>query len=59
MSGATLYTFEQTLELVARIKGKRVLFVHLEAYWNCSYDDYCAMESDGIKSAYAGMQMNV
>jgi len=38
---------------------KEVPFVYLEEYWNRSYDDYCAMESDRIKFAYAGMQMNV
>jgi len=36
-----------------------VLFVHLEKYWNHSYRDNCAMESDRIKFAYDGMQMNV
>jgi len=59
ISRTTLYTSEQTLELVARIEAKKVLFIHLEEYWNRSYDDYCAMESDRIKFAYDGMQMNV
>ena len=59
MSRATLYTFEQTLELAARIKARKVLFVHLEEYWNRSYDDYCALESDAIRFAYDGIQMNV
>jgi len=57
ISRTTLYTFEQTLELAARIKARKVLFVHLEEYWNRSYDDYRALESDGIKFAYDGMQI--
>ncbi len=40
VSRTTLYTFEQTLELSRRIGAKRVLFVHLEEYWNRGYDDY-------------------
>lgn len=59
ISRANLYTFEQTLELAARIKAKKVLFVHLEEYWNRGYDDYSAMESDGIRFAYDGMQTDV
>jgi phosphoribosyl 1,2-cyclic phosphate phosphodiesterase len=59
ISRTTLYTFEQTLELATRIEARKVLFVHLEEYWNRSYDDYCALESDGIRFAYDGMQINV
>ena len=59
ISRTTLYTFEQTLELAARVEAREVLFVHLEEYWNRSYDDYCSLESDGIKFAYDGMQINV
>ena len=59
ISRTTLYTFEQTLELAARIKARNILFVHLEEYWNRSYDDYCALESDGIRFAYDGIQINV
>jgi len=59
ISRATLYTFEQTLDLAARIEAKKVLFVHLEEYCNRSYDDYCALESDGIRFAYDGMQIKV
>ncbi len=59
ISRTTLYTFEQTLELAARIKARNVLFVHLEEYWNRSYDDYCALESDDIRFAYDGMRLNV
>jgi phosphoribosyl 1,2-cyclic phosphate phosphodiesterase len=59
ISRNTLYTFEQTLELAARIEAREVLLVHLEEYWNRSYDDYCALESDGIRFAYDGMQIDV
>ena len=59
ISRTTMYTFEQTLELAARIQARKVLFVHLEEYWNRSYDDYCALESDDIKFAYDGIQVNV
>lgn len=59
ISRTTLYTFEQTLELAARIGAKQVLFVHLEEYWNRSHDDYRALESDTVRFAYDGMQVNV
>jgi phosphoribosyl 1,2-cyclic phosphate phosphodiesterase len=59
ISRTTLYTFEQTLELAARIEARKVLFAHLEEYWNRSYDDYCDLESNGIRFAYDGMQINV
>jgi phosphoribosyl 1,2-cyclic phosphate phosphodiesterase len=61
VSRTTLYTFGQTLELAARIRTKKVLFVHLEEYWNRSYDDYRALESDNppIRFAYDGMQETV
>jgi phosphoribosyl 1,2-cyclic phosphate phosphodiesterase len=61
ISRTTLYTFEQTLELSDRIKAKKVLFVHLEEYWNRSYDDYRALEADnpGTSFAYDGMHIRV
>jgi len=59
ISRSTLYTFEQTLELAARIKAKNILFVHLEEYWNRSYDDYCELESGNFRFAYDGMQLTV
>jgi phosphoribosyl 1,2-cyclic phosphate phosphodiesterase len=61
ISRTTLYTFEQTVELATRLRAKRVLFVHLEEYWNRSYDDYRALESTGqrIRFAYDGMQLTV
>ena len=61
ISRTTLYTFEQTLALATRLQAKRVLLVHLEEYWNRSYDDYCALESKNqrIRFAYDGMQLTV
>ncbi|MEE8471192.1 MAG: MBL fold metallo-hydrolase [Dehalococcoidia bacterium] len=61
ISRATLYTFEQTLDLARRIEARKVLFVHLEEYWNRSYDDYRALESNDpmIRFAYDGMQLTV
>jgi len=59
VSRTTLYTFEQTLELATRIGAKKVLFVHLEEYWNRSYDDYRSMESDHIGFAYDGIHVDV
>jgi len=61
ISRTTHYTFEQTLDLAKRIQAKKVLFVHLEEYWNRSYDDYCSLDSDNemICFAYDGMQLTV
>ena len=57
----TLYTFEQTMDLAARTEAKMVVFVHLEEYWNRSYDDYHALESDNpmIRFAHDGMHLTV
>lgn len=61
ISRTTLYTFEETVELATRLQAERVLFVHLEEYWNRSYDDYCALESNNqmVRFAYDGMQLKV
>ena len=61
ISRTTLYTFEQTLDLATRIQAKRVIFTHLEEYWNRSYDDYCVLESKDqrIHFAYDGMQLTI
>jgi phosphoribosyl 1,2-cyclic phosphate phosphodiesterase len=61
ISRTTLYTYEQTLALAKHIRAKRVLFTHLEEYWNRSYDDYRALESKNkaICFAYDGMKINV
>jgi phosphoribosyl 1,2-cyclic phosphate phosphodiesterase len=61
ISRTTLYTFAQTMLLATRIQAQRVLFVHLEEYWNRSYKDYRALESKypGISFAYDGLQVSV
>ena len=61
ISRTTMYTFEQTLHLATRLQAKRTLFVHLEEYWNRSYDDYCALEANNqrVRFAYDGMQLTV
>jgi len=61
ISRKTLYTFEQTLELSKRIQAKKVVFTHLEEYWNRSYDDYLALEprNKWFRFAYDGMKLDV
>ena len=61
ISRKTLYTFEQTMELVTTLQAKKVVFVHLEEYWNRSYDDYCALalKDQRVCFAYDGMQLRV
>jgi len=61
ISRTTLYTFEDTLDLARRLEVDRVLFIHLEEYWNRSYDDYCAIEEkfDNIRFAYDCMRVKV
>ena len=61
ISRKTLYTFEETLALAQRIKAEKVLFVHLEEYWNRSYDDYLTIEKQhaGIRFAHDGMQVKL
>jgi len=59
ISRTTLYTFEETLELARKIEAKKNLFIHLEEYWNRSYDEYLALQSkfENIQFAYDGMKM--
>ena len=61
ISRTTLYTFERIMELATHLQAKKVVFVHLEEYWNRSYDDYHALEADypKIRFAYDGMQLRV
>ncbi|MFC1944267.1 MBL fold metallo-hydrolase [Chloroflexota bacterium] len=58
ISRTTLYTFDQTLDLASRLGVKKVLFVHMEEYWNRSYDDYLALEPEGgyFRFAHDGMR---
>lgn len=52
-----LYSFNQTLEISKKIRAKKVLFMHLEEYWNRSYDDYKKLEKKhpNLTFAYDGM----
>lgn len=61
ISRTTLYTFEQTLELASQLNARKTIFIHLEEYWNRSYDDYRALEAKytGVLFAYDGMQLTV
>lgn len=57
VSRATLYTFDETLRLGQRLNAGRIVFIHIEEYWNRSFSDYRAMETDNIKFAYDGMPL--
>ncbi len=59
ISRTTLYTFEETLAITKRIKAKQVVFIHLEEYWNRSFDDYLNLqkEFDNVLFAYDGMHL--
>jgi phosphoribosyl 1,2-cyclic phosphate phosphodiesterase len=61
ISRTTLYIFEQTMGIAKRIGTKKTVFVHLEEYWNRSYDDYRNLESEhsSITFAYDGMTLEV
>ncbi|MBW2120048.1 MAG: hypothetical protein JRH09_19305 [Deltaproteobacteria bacterium] len=61
ISRTTLYTFNETLDLAKRIQAGRILFIHLEEYWNRSYDDYLAIQEgfDNIQFAYDGMRVRI
>ena len=61
ISRKTLYTFEDTIALCKRIRAGKVLFVHLEEYWNRSYDDYFTMQSEyeNIRFAWDGMCLTI
>jgi phosphoribosyl 1,2-cyclic phosphate phosphodiesterase len=59
VSRTTLYTFEETLALAERIRAEKVLFTHLEEYWNRSHDDYLALQENfkNVQFAYDGMRV--
>ncbi len=61
ISRTTLYTFHDTLALCERINAVKVLFVHLEEYWNRSHDDYLALEKEygNIQFAWDGLQLEI
>jgi phosphoribosyl 1,2-cyclic phosphate phosphodiesterase len=61
ISRTTLYTFETTLELAERIGSKKILFTHIEEYWNRGFDDYKELEKhyDNVNFAYDGMRVRI
>jgi phosphoribosyl 1,2-cyclic phosphate phosphodiesterase len=61
ISRTTLYTFEETLNLRNRIRAKQILFIHLEEYWNKSFDDYLLLSHKypNIQFAWDGMHLSV
>lgn len=61
ISRKTLYTFQETLALAERVQAANILFVHLEEYWNRSYDDYKALEArfENVRFAHDGMTVEV
>lgn len=61
ISRTTLYTVEETLALAYRIHAGRVIFNHLEEYWNRGHEEYLAIEKTltNVQFAYDGMRMSV
>lgn len=61
ISRTTLYMFEETVALARRIKAKAVLFVHLEEYWNRTYDDYGEIEKhfNTMRFSHDGMRVTI
>ena len=61
ISRTTLYTFEETIALGRRVEADRILFIHLEEYWNRGHDEYVALEErfDNVRFAYDGMRVTV
>jgi phosphoribosyl 1,2-cyclic phosphate phosphodiesterase len=61
ISRTTLYTFDETIALATRVQADRVLFIHLEEYWNRSHDDYITLQEkfDNVSFAYDGMRITV
>ena len=56
-------TFDDNLELIKKIKPKKVVFIHIEPIWNLSYEDYLNFERRykhlNIIFGYDGMKINV
>ena len=59
ISRTTLYTFSDSMALARRIQAKKILLVHLEEYWNRSYEDYLVLQEkfNNILFAYDGMHV--
>jgi len=61
ISRTTLYTIDETIALSKRINARRVMFIHLEEYWNRSHTDYFSMQYDydNVQFAYDGMRIKI
>ncbi len=61
ISRTTLYTFDETLALASRIHAGRVVFTHLEEYWNRGHEAYRALEPSLSHAQFAhdGMRIRV
>jgi phosphoribosyl 1,2-cyclic phosphate phosphodiesterase len=61
ISRTTLYTIDETIALGERIRAKKILFIHLEEYWNRSYTDYSSIQDayDNVQFAYDGMRVKI
>ena len=61
ISRSTLYTFTETVALARRIRARQVVFVHLEEYWNRSYEDYRVLEQKmrQVRFAFDGMKIDL
>lgn len=54
-----LYSYEQTLEIAKKIRAKKILFTHLEEYWNRGFEDYKKLEKDNVEFAFDNMLINL
>ena len=59
ISRTSLYTFDESLVLGRQLNADRIVFVHLEEYWNKSFSDYRTMEKENLCVAYDGMSLSV
>jgi len=62
VSRTTLYSLDETIALSRRIKAKKVVFIHLEEYWNRSFSDYNNMQTyynKNIQFGYDGMHISI
>jgi phosphoribosyl 1,2-cyclic phosphate phosphodiesterase len=61
ISRSTLYTMEETIALARRIQADKVIFIHIEEYWNKSFSDYNLLQSQftNIRFAFDGLQIDL
>lgn len=56
-----LYSIDETLEIAKKIRAKKIVFTHLEEYWNRNYDQFKELEKSytNVKFAFDGMVIEV